>query len=102
MRTSGTGTLLLAFGTVVAAPALAASGKDVYAKVCFACHDSGVANAPKFGDRAAWAPRVAVGRDALVESVLKGKGAMPPKGGASNLSKSDVKGAVEHMLSAVK
>ncbi len=93
----------LAFGMASAGSwAFAADGKAVYDKTCVACHATGVANAPKFGDKAAWAPRVATGKDALVKSVLGGKGAMPPKGGASDLAEDDVKAAVDYLLSAVK
>ena len=59
----------------------AARGKATYDTVCTACHGAGVAGAPKFGDKAAWAPRIKQGKDALHASALKGKGAMPPKGG---------------------
>lgn len=97
---------LLTFGmaglALALAPAWAADGKAVYDKTCVACHATGVANAPKFGDKAAWAPRIATGKDALVGSVLKGKGAMPPKAGASNLSDDDIKAAVDYMVGAAK
>jgi cytochrome c5 len=97
-----TGTLLLAFGIGIgAAPAFAADGKAVYDKTCVACHATGVANAPKFGDKAAWAPRVAAGKDALFASVKKGKGVMPPKAG-TDLGDEDLKAAVDYLLSAVK
>ena len=89
---------LLAFAGAVQA----ADGKAVYDKTCSVCHASGVANAPKFGDKAAWAPRVATGRDALLASVVKGKGAMPPKAGASNLSDADLQAAIDHMIAAAK
>ena len=62
-------------------PAAARSGEQVYQAQCAACHAAGVANAPKFGDAAAWAPRVAAGFDGLLNSVLKGKGAMAPQAG---------------------
>lgn len=58
------------------------SGEELYKAVCSACHDAGVAGAPKTGDKAAWSPRIATGLDALVKSALAGKGAMPPKGGS--------------------
>jgi len=77
-------------------------GKKTYETVCFACHASGVAGAPKFGDKAAWAPRVARGKDALHASALKGKGAMPAKGGNAALSDADVKAAVDYMVAAAK
>lgn len=58
------------------------SGEELYKAVCGACHEAGVAGAPKTGDKAAWAPRIATGLDALVKSASAGKGAMPPKGGS--------------------
>ena len=81
-------------------PAAAAgqSGEAVYSKACVACHSTGVAGAPKIGDKAAWEPRLAQGMDALFNSSLKGKGAMPPKGGNMSLSDADVKSAVKYML----
>jgi cytochrome c5 len=78
------------------------AGKKTYETVCFACHGAGVAGAPKFGDKAAWAPRVAQGKDALHASALKGKGAMPPKGGNASLSDADVAAAVDYMVAAAK
>jgi len=87
---------------LISTNALAADGKAVYDKTCVACHAAGVANAPKLGDKAAWAPRVGGGRDALVASVIKGKGAMPPKAGSADLKEDDIKAAVEYMLAAVK
>jgi cytochrome c5 len=88
--------------STLAAGALAADGKAVYEATCVACHASGVANAPKLGDKAAWAPRVATGKDALLKSVVGGKGAMPPKAGNANLSDDDIKAAIDHMLASVK
>ena len=84
-----------------AAPAVA-SGKSIYDTACVACHAAGVANAPKFGDKAAWAPRVKTGMDALYTSVIKGKGAMPPKGTAMAASDADIKAAVDYMVAAAK
>ena len=89
-------------GTLAALPAAAADGKAVYDKTCVACHASGVANAPKLGDKAAWAPRIATGKDALLASVIKGKGAMPPKAGAADLKDDDLKAAIDYMVSAAK
>lgn len=86
-----------------AAPAAAAGGgKKIYDGACVACHASGVANAPKFGDKAAWAPRLATGLDALTASVIKGKGAMPPKGGNTSIPDADIRAAVEYMTAAAK
>lgn len=69
----------------------------VYKGICSACHDAGVAGAPKKGDKAAWAPRLAQGIDALVKSATAGKGAMPPKGGAADLSEAEFKAMVEYI-----
>lgn len=85
---------------VAAAPA-AADGEGLYKKACMACHAAGVAGAPKFGDKAAWAPRLALGVDGLTASVIKGKNAMPPKGGSS-ASDAEIKAAVEYMTAAAK
>jgi cytochrome c5 len=76
-------------------------GAKIYAAGCNACHAAGVAGAPKFGDKAAWAPRIAQGKDALYNSALHGKNAMPPKGGSS-APDADVKAAVDYMVNAAK
>lgn len=73
-------------------------GEAIYSKACVACHSTGVAGAPKVGDKAAWEPRLAQGMDGLVGSALKGKGAMPPKGGQMSLTDGDIKSAVQYML----
>jgi cytochrome c5 len=80
----------------------AASGKATYESICKACHDAGVAGAPKFGDKAAWSARLKAGKDSLYNTALKGKGAMPPKGGNPSLPDADVKAAVDHILAAAK
>jgi len=77
-------------------------GKKVYDTTCMVCHATGVAGAPKFGDKAAWAPHLVHGMDALLQSALKGKGAMPPKGGNPSLSDDDVRAAIEFMVSQSK
>jgi cytochrome c5 len=83
-----------------AAPA-ADVGKKLYDTACMACHVAGVAGAPKFGDKAAWAPRIATGLDALTASVVKGKGAMPPKGGSA-ASDAEIRASVEYMVAAAR
>jgi cytochrome c5 len=80
----------------------AAEGKAVYDQTCVACHMQSVAGSPKLGDKTAWAPRIDTGMDLLVQSVLKGKGAMPPKGGNASLSEAQVRAAVEFMVSQSK
>ena len=89
---------------VPAAQAVAgkADGKKVYESTCMACHGAGVANAPKFGDKKAWAMHLMHGTEHVYENALKGKGAMPPKGGNLTLSDAEVKAAVDYMLGAVK
>ena len=77
--------------------AVAADGKAVWDKSCGGCH---AMMAPKVGDKAAWAPFVKLGAEQVTASVIKGKGAMPPKGGAA--SEADVKAAVEYILSQMK
>ena len=71
------------------------SGKDVVAKVCAACHNTGVLNAPKTGDKGAWAARGNLA--ALTASAIKGKNAMPPRGGDPSLSDDEVKAAIQEM-----
>jgi cytochrome c5 len=66
-----------------AGDAAAKSGEDIVKEVCSACHQAGVANAPKIGDKTAWAPRLKQGLDGLLQSVIKGKGAMAPRAGTS-------------------
>lgn len=77
-------------------------GEHVYSTVCFACHATGAAGSPKFGDKAAWAPRIALGIDTLVQKAIHGIGAMPPKGGDPNLTEADIHAAVEYMVSHSK
>ncbi len=77
-------------------------GKAVYDKACIACHQAGVAGAPKFGDKAVWATRIKQGIETLYTSSIKGKGAMPPKGGQVALSDADIKAAVDYMVAAAK
>jgi cytochrome c5 len=78
----------------------AKSGEEVYKGVCMACHAAGIQGAPKFGNRGDWAPRVKGGEKALLQSALKGKGAMPPKGGASDLSDLEIERAVVYMANS--
>ena len=71
------------------APKGTLTGEQVYKAVCASCHATGAAGAPKVGDAGAWAPRIAKGYDSLLNSVLKGKGAMPARGGSSPADISD-------------
>ena len=82
------------------AKAAGGNGKATFDSVCMACHATGVAGAPKMGDKAAWAPRIKQGKETLYNSALHGKGAMPPKGGNTALADDAVKAAVDYMVSA--
>ena len=92
--------------TASAAPAASAGpadGKATFTGACFACHGTGAAGAPKLGDKAAWAERIAQGMSVLEEHAIKGyqgkKGFMPAKGGRADLSDTAVKAAVAYMVS---
>ena len=68
------------------APKVMRSGEAVAQQACVACHGSGAAGAPKIGDKAAWAPRLALGLDGLTKSAIKGKNAMPARGGNPDIA----------------
>ena len=95
----------LAAAAVAATAPVADAGNGavpaLYTQVCQVCHVAGVANAPKLGDKAAWAPRLALGIDGLTASVVTGKGAMPPKGGSA-ASDAEIKTVVTYMVNASK
>ncbi|WP_066272419.1 c-type cytochrome [Hydrogenophaga palleronii] len=76
-----------------------AAGEAVYTAQCVACHGAGLAGAPKLGDAAAWAPRIATGYDALLNAALKGKGAMGAQGGGA-FRDAEIGRAVVHMANA--
>ena len=88
-------------GTVVLAQAGGRSGEEVYTTKCNACHGTGAGNAPKLGDKDAWAPRIAKGMDTLMDHVINGftdVGMMPPKGICMDCSDDELKSAVEYMI----
>jgi cytochrome c5 len=88
--------------TAAAVLAVPKDGPALYEAVCKTCHGTGLAGAPKFGDHAAWAPRIAEGKPTLYEHALKGfqgkSGVMPPKGGRSDLSDDLIKSGVDYMV----
>lgn len=86
---------------VVAAADLAL-GEKIYNENCAACHDRGIAGAPKLGDRAAWETHLAEGIEHLQQMALSGEGAMPPRGGNPALSDEDVRAAVGYMVEKVR
>lgn len=91
---------------VAAAPApevaANAAGESTYKKVCALCHSSGVAGAPKPGDKADWEPRIAQGNDLLYKHAIEGftgaKGMMPARGGSTTATDEEVKAAVDYMV----
>jgi cytochrome c5 len=80
----------------------AMSADEVVQKHCVACHQAGLGGAPKMDDKAAWAPRIATGVDAMTATVLAGKGAMPPKGTCGSCSEDEIRAAVEAMTSPLQ
>jgi len=77
---------------------VAEGGERIYQQACQMCHEAGVAGSPMTGDAAAWADRIAKGRDMLVSNAIEGIGVMPPKGGQSQLSDEDVASAVDFLI----
>lgn len=78
------------------------AGQKRYETSCALCHAGGLAGAPKFGDKTAWAPHVAKGFDTLLQSAIHGLNAMPPRGGCTTCSDEELKLTVQYMLSKVK
>jgi len=77
------------------------AGEKLYNAVCFSCHNTGLAGAPKLGNKADWEPRIATGIDTLVKVAISGKGAMPPRGG-TQASDDEIRAVVEYMVSKVQ
>ena len=88
------------FGASAAASSGPRSGEDIVQSACLACHQAGVANAPKIGDKAAWGPRIKTGLSTMLQVAIKGKGAMPPKGGDTSLTDAEVTRAVVFMANS--
>jgi cytochrome c5 len=93
--------LLIALAFFASASIASADGAALYKTACFACHDAGIAGAPKFADKALWKARIATGTDAMVKTVITGKGAMPPNGG-TQLTEAQIREVVEYMANAAK
>lgn len=103
MKTAVVVAALIAASALTATPGAAAvDGGVIYAQTCAQCHANGLAGAPKVGDKAAWNQRLALGRDSMLVTVLKGKGAMPAKGGNASLSDAEARAAMDYLLSRVK
>jgi cytochrome c5 len=86
-------------GAPAAAPG-ARNGEAIVKTVCAACHQAGVQKAPKIGDKGDWAPHIKEGLPAMVQAAIKGKGAMPPKGGDTSLTDAEVTRAVIFMANS--
>ncbi|HUT41390.1 MAG TPA: c-type cytochrome [Gammaproteobacteria bacterium] len=78
--------------------AAAVDGEQIYKSSCQVCHAAGVAGAPKAGDKAAWAPRIAKGNNALLSSVMNGLNAMPPKGACMTCSDDELRAALQYLV----
>jgi cytochrome c5 len=85
------------FGAAGGAATGSRGGEDIVKSACLACHQAGVANAPKIGDKAAWAPRLKTGLNGMLAVAVKGKGAMPPRGGVADLSDQELARAIVYM-----
>ncbi len=94
--------VLLFTGSIFSLPAVALTGAEVYAQQCAKCHDTGLLNSAKLGDKAAWAPRLATGVNAMTANVIKGKNAMPPRGTCPNCTDAELRAAVEFMAKKVR
>ncbi|NTU94255.1 MAG: cytochrome c5 family protein [Chlorobiaceae bacterium] len=79
-----------------------AEGKTVYEGGCNACHDSGMMNAPKPGDKAAWAPRIAKGEESVIKNTIDGLNGMPAKGGNTALTDEQLTNAAKYLISISK
>ncbi|MDP2794540.1 MAG: c-type cytochrome [Sulfurisoma sp.] len=86
----------------LATPALAADGAEVHGRACKKCHRTGVDDAPITGDREAWAPLVKTGREALIKSVIDGKGKMEPRANRPELTDEEIAASVDYFLELVK
>ena len=74
------------------------SGEEIYNTSCVSCHGTGAAGAPKLGDAAAWAPRIAAGMDSLLANATNGLNAMPPKGLCMACSEAELQGAIDYIV----
>ena len=105
LQPTGKVTVIQADGAPVkteAATAAATGPAKTFQDNCKMCHQTGLAGAPKYGNKADWAPRVAEGIDVMVEKAFNGFKGMPPKGNCLACSKDDIKKTIEYMLSAIK
>ncbi|NYT64615.1 cytochrome c5 family protein [Alcaligenaceae bacterium] len=94
--------LALLMGAGISSTAVASSdpiGEKLYRSSCMVCHTTGAANAPRLGNKAAWAPLIEQGMDSMLDVAIKGKGGMPPRGGAMKADDNEIRAAIEYMVS---
>lgn len=87
---------------VLATPAVAANGAEIYGRACKKCHRTGLDDAPITGDKEAWAPLVKAGRAAMIKSVIDGKGKMEPRADRPELTDEEIAASVDYLLEQVK
>lgn len=73
-------------------------GQEIYLQKCATCHGTGLSGAPKFRDKEAWAPRITLGMDHLVQSTIQGKGNMPAQGGKTGLGDDKIRAAISYLV----
>ena len=95
------GTVPVRKASVTVVATKAAKPEDIYQSACHACHATGVLEAPRIDDKAAWQTRLATGLDTVYQVAIQGRGNMPPKGGRTDLSDEDIKHTVDYMLKKV-
>lgn len=101
LRLQPEGQVTIEAGSVVAPQSVAVAvdiGQQHYEQVCHICHETGLAGAPKFGDKTDWAPRIAEGMDTMMKRAIEGYKAMPPKGTCTSCSDEDIKKTIEYMV----
>lgn len=96
---TGLGTLAMSL-PAAAQNSPASPGLAIFNQNCAMCHVPGLANSPKLGDKDAWAPRLATGREALLRSASLGKGMMPARGGNPKLTDTELEAALDYLMAA--
>lgn len=77
-------------------------GQKYYEQICKTCHETGLADAPKFGNKEDWKPRIAQGMDTLIKNAIHGLKAMPPKGSCGSCTDDEIKKSVEYIVNHSK
>ncbi len=93
---------IMVFVCSISSVSLAADGEALYKRLCFACHDTGAGESPKLTEKEKWAPRIAKGEAALLETVISGKNAMPPRAGCADCTDDDLRAGIAYIVGKVK